>query len=180
MRKVLFILGQLTDSDVDWLTKTGQKERVSTGTVLIQEGQPIENLYIVLDGLLSVTDAELGGRELARLGAGEIVGEISMVDSHPPTSTVTALQDTILLSISKTRLGVKLEEDISFAAHFYRAIAIFLASRLRGTVTLLGYESSQPLQQEVVYQDELDENTLDTVYLAGTRFERMLKQLMNQ
>jgi CRP/FNR family cyclic AMP-dependent transcriptional regulator len=178
MRKVLFILGQLSDTDVDWLARTGQKEHIAAGTVLIQQGKPIENLYIVLQGLLSVTDAELGGRELAQLGAGEVVGEISLVDSHPPASTVTAVQDTILLTLPKARLSAKLEEDIGFAARFYRAIAIFLAHRLRGTVTRLGYGGEQPLDPAVVYQDELDENALDTVYLAGTRFERMLKQLM--
>ena len=178
MRKILFILGQLIDSDVEWLAGTGQKERIRAGTVLIQEGQPIENLYIVLDGLLSVTDVELGGQELAQLGAGEVVGEISLVDSRPPSSTVTAAQDSVLLSIPKPRLLAKIEADVGFAARFYRAIAIFLAYRLRGTVTRLGYGGEQPLNPDVVYQDELDENTLDTVYLAGTRFERMLKQLM--
>ncbi|MBN1219844.1 MAG: cyclic nucleotide-binding domain-containing protein [Anaerolineae bacterium] len=178
MRKVLFILGQLSDNDVDWLARTGQKAHISAGTVLIQQGQPIENLYIVLEGLLSVTDVELGGKELAQLGAGEVVGEISLVDSRPPSSTVTAAQDSILLSIPKPRLLTKLEEDVGFAASFYRAIAIFLAHRLRGTVTRLGYGGEQPLNPEVVYQDELDENALDAVYLAGTRFERMLKQLM--
>ncbi|NJN88151.1 MAG: hypothetical protein HC881_19965 [Leptolyngbyaceae cyanobacterium SL_7_1] len=46
MQKVLFILRELEDSDVDWLIQTGQREQVPPGTVLIHEGQPVDTLYI--------------------------------------------------------------------------------------------------------------------------------------
>ena len=173
MRKVLFILGQLTDSDVDWLTTAGRKERVPAGKVLIQEHKKIEKLYIVLEGLLSVTDAHLGGREIARLEAGEIVGEMSFVSADLPVATVTALQDTQVLSLPTASLSVKLEQDPGFAARFYRAIAVFLSDRLRATVGTLGYGEVQPPED----LDKLDENVLDNVHLAGARFERMLKKL---
>lgn len=178
MRKVLFILGQLNDADIDWLAKVGRKMRVSAQTTLIREGEPMETLYIVLDGLLSVTDVELGGQEIARLPAGEIIGEISLVDSRPPSATVTAITETILLAIPKQQLLAKLEQDVGFAARFYRAIAIFLADRLRNTVTRLGYGQTEALDESVIYQAELDDNVLDNVHLAGVRFKQILERLM--
>lgn len=179
MRKVLFIFGQLDDNDVEWLINTGRREQIPAKRVLIQEGKPIEALYLVLNGLLSVTDAELGGQELARLGAGEIVGEMSFIDSSPPASTVTALQPSTVLAIPKTALAAKLEEDTRFAAHFYRAIATFLSGRLRTTVGRLGYGDgpSLSLNEGARYADELDDSVLDNVHLAGARFERILKRL---
>ena len=129
MKKVLFILGQLNDTDVDWMTETGHKKAVPAGTALIRQGQPIDSLYIVLDGLLSVTDTRLGSRELAQLGAGEMVGEMSFVDAGPPGATVTALQDSVVLAIPRSQLWTKLEQDLGFAARFYRAIATFLSDR---------------------------------------------------
>ena len=36
MRKVLFILGQLTDSDVEWLSNNGKRTRVARGVELIK------------------------------------------------------------------------------------------------------------------------------------------------
>jgi bacteriocin-type transport-associated protein len=179
MRKVLFILGQLDDNDVEWLINTGRQEQIPAKRVLIQEGKPIEALYLVLNGLLSVTDTQLGGKELARLGAGEIVGEMSFIDSSPPASTVTALQPSTVLAIPKAALAAKLEEDMRFAAHFYRAIATFLSGRLRTTVGRLGYGDapSLSLDQDTRYADELDDSVMDNVHLAGARFERILKRL---
>ncbi len=177
MRKVLFILGQLSDLDIEWLIAAGRKEQVSAGTTLIHEGQAIDTLYLVLDGALAVSMRALDNQEVARLGAGEMVGEMSFIDARPPSATVTALQTSTVLAIPRGQLAVKLEQDAPFAARFYRALATFLSDRLRGTVSRLGYSDGQSLQEDVEYPDELDDNVLDTVHLAGARFEWMLKRL---
>jgi bacteriocin-type transport-associated protein len=179
MRKVLFILGQLSDLDIEWLITAGRKERIPTGVTLIHEGQAIDTLYLVLDGTLAVSTRALGGQEVARLGAGEMVGEMSFIDARPPSATVTAAENTILLAVPRRQLATKLEQDPGFAARFYRALATFLSDRLRGTVSRLGYGEGQSLQEDATYSDELDENVLDQVHLAGARFERILKRLNN-
>lgn len=177
MRKVLFILGQLSDDDVEWMISAGNRRDISAGTVLIHEGRPIEALYIVLEGLMTVSAAALGGKEVARLGAGEIIGEMSFVDARPPSATVTALQNSVVFALDRARLADKLERNPHFAARFYRAVAIFLSDRLRGTVSRLGYGASDQLDETVEQQDELDFAVLDTIHLAGARFERMLKRM---
>lgn len=178
MRKVLFILGQLSDGDIEWMLSTGRKERVSTGNVLIREGKAVDCVYIVLDGKLSVTVKVLGDREVARLGSGEIVGEMSFVDARPPSATVTALEDSVIFSIPRQALQNKLDRDTGFAARFYHALAVFLSDRLRSTVSRLGYGEGTGLDEDVEYEDELDTTVLDTIHLAGSRFDRMLKRLM--
>lgn len=177
MRKVLYILGQLDDADAEWLTLNGTPRRVAAGTTLIEEGKPIDALYIVLEGLFTVTAQAQRGQEVARLGVGEVLGEISFVDSRPPSATVTALQESLVFVLERARLQIKLAEDAHFAARFYRTIAVFLADRLRNTVSSLGYGSGQPLDEAIEYQGELDMQVLDNVHLAGARFERMLKRL---
>ena len=82
MRKVLYILGQLTDSDVEWLAYSGKRLKVPKGTEVIRFGVSLSQIFIVLDGELSVQTNK--GFELARVSAGEILGEMSMVDSRPP------------------------------------------------------------------------------------------------
>ena len=178
MKKVLFILGELGERDIDWMLATGSKEQIPAGTTLIQEGEPIVALYIVLDGLLAVSSKALRDQEIARLGSGEIVGEMSFVDARPPSATVTAIENSVVFSIPRSQLTLKLQQDSDFAARFYRAIAMFLSDRLRGTVVRLGYGGGQPLDEEIEYEDELDLNVLDNVYLAGSRFDQMLKRLM--
>jgi bacteriocin-type transport-associated protein len=177
MRKVLFILSELADGDVDWMIQNGTKTVVPRGTVLIEEGRPIEVLYVVLDGQLAVSLAALGGKEIARLQSGEILGELSFLDSRPPSASVTAVEPSTLLSIPRARLTRKLEGDPAFAARFYRALGVFLASRLRRSQQRLGYESDRILDEEVEHEDELDPELLEHVALAGARFDWMLKRL---
>lgn len=178
MRKVLYILGELSDSDVEWMIAHGRRERRAGGTILIQEGSPIEALYILLEGQLVVSAGAQQERELARLGAGEIVGEVSLVDLRPPSATVTVTDDALLLSIPRDVLNDKLQSDSDFAARFYRALAVFLAYRLRDTVAQLGYgEERQLIREDEKEEDELDFNVMDKMYLAGQRFDRILKRL---
>jgi bacteriocin-type transport-associated protein len=176
MRKVLFILSELADADLDWMLQHGVRESHPAGAVLIEEGKPLSVLYVLLDGQLSVSLAALGGKEVARLQSGEILGELSFLDSRPPTATVTAVSEVTVLSIDRSLLSSKLEEDAPFAARFYRALGIFLASRLRRTQKTLGY-GGEILDDEVEHEDELDPEVLENVALAGARFDWMMRRL---
>lgn len=166
MRKVLFILGQLSDHDAEWLTANGRKQVLPPEGVMIREGEPIDSLYVVLEGLLSVIDRDLGNAEVAQLGCGEVVGEMSFIDGRPPSATVRAIERTTALKVPRQALQHKIETDPAFAARFYRALAMFLSHRLR------------TLTRDNPDVDELDPNVLDSVHLAASRFDRMMKQLM--
>lgn len=175
MRKVLFILGQLSDDDVTWLAEAGKRERVASGTVLIREGEPLSSLYILLDGHLVVSVEGLG--EVARLGSGEIVGEMSFVESSPPAASVTALDGSLVLRVPSRVLQDKIDADPLFGRRFYKALAIFLSARLRGTVKRLGFGETGELDDSREMDNELDLGVLDRLHLAGARFDRLLKRL---
>jgi CRP/FNR family transcriptional regulator, cyclic AMP receptor protein len=176
MKKVLFLFGELNDVDIDWLIAQGTTVQITKGSVLIQEGQPITALYIVLDGLFGVSLGGAPGREIAQMPAGEVLGEISFLDSRPPTATVQALADSIVFAISRERLTAKLKQDSAFAARFYRALAVFLSHRLRVLTMKFRDGQSGPADKEA---DELDPDVLAGIYLGGRRFERMLKRMIS-
>jgi CRP/FNR family transcriptional regulator, cyclic AMP receptor protein len=172
MRKALQMLGILDDSDIEWLLSNGHSEHLSKGVVLIRKGVPIDNLYIVLEGKLLVqTDRAGEDVTIASLLTGEIVGEISFVDSRAPIATVVTSMDSRVLAVPSSAVRHKLERDTAFAARFYRALASFLADRLYTTTATLGYgEWDHPV-------DQLDTERLDEVWLAATRFEQVMKRL---
>lgn len=176
MRKVLLMLGQLTDRDVEWLAVNGKRRTVAKGEKIISMGKKLDSIYILLSGEMSVVVDGLC--EIARLKSGEIMGEMSLIDASPPSATVQAISESKVLEIAHRKLNDKMATDVEFAAHFYRAIATFLADRLRKTVNRLGYGEAVSLEDEGMQADELDENILDNVYLAGGRFDRMLKTLI--
>jgi CRP/FNR family transcriptional regulator, cyclic AMP receptor protein len=177
MRKILFILGELNDSDVDWLMRVGRKEHIEAGTRLIQEGYPVDAFYVVVSGEFQVVVEAVQGREIARLKSGEVFGEISFLDSRPPVATVISTQDSIVFTIPGKALQQKLEDGGSFAAHFYRAIALFLADRLRNTVGLLGYGQEYPPESPMQLVRDLSPQVVENLPIARRRLEVFVKRL---
>jgi len=171
MRKVLFIFGQLTDGDVEWIARNGKRKRLSAKTELIREGVPVETLYIVLEGELSVVHGKTR-KQIARLGAGEIVGEMSFIDARPPSATVLAATDVVVCAIPKRELARGLEQNVAFAARFYKAVATFLSDRVRKATA---HEEGGDRNDE----DELDEAVLDNLDRAGARFNDLSRLLLD-
>jgi bacteriocin-type transport-associated protein len=177
MRKVLFIFGDLRDEDIEWLAAVGQRKNFAAGSVLIQEGKPVQEVYILLEGQLSVLVASRRNEKIATLQKGEIVGELSFLDSRPPSATVVATVDSIVLAVSRDKLAAKLERDSGFAANFYRALGVFLADRLRNTMQWLGFGSSDSLRAEgQAAADEIDPELLGSVSIAARRFELLVER----
>lgn len=172
MRKVLFIFSELTDGDVEWLAQAGDRVHFEPGNVLIPLGARVDNLYFVLDGRLAIKTKS--GDPIALLESGEIVGEMSLVDPAPTTVSVEVATNCTLLRISDACVREKLASDLGFASRFYRALCVFLADRMRQTTQRMGYGAAT---DDVHAKDELNDDLLDNVHLAGARFDRMLKRL---
>jgi bacteriocin-type transport-associated protein len=199
LREILFIFAELRDSDIDWLITAGNASRITAGTILIHAGRPVEALHILLDGKItlsaledernplarafsSLEGSETPEREFARLCRGDMVGETPFVEAPPPSVTVKALEDSLVLSIPRWRLTAKLLHDVGFAARFYRVLAVLLADKQQAIVTRLGYgrliySSGQPLDKRFKYENELSSDFLAQVALAGARFDWMLKRI---
>jgi signal-transduction protein with cAMP-binding, CBS, and nucleotidyltransferase domain len=172
VRKVLLIFSELTDGDVEWLSKAGDRIHLEKGAVLVPNNSRVENLYFVLDGRLAIRSAK--GDLIRMLESGEVIGEMSLVDPAPTVVSVEIDADATLLRIPDARVREKLAADFPFAARFYRALCVFLADRIRTTTARMGYGTGVP---DPHAGDELNDDMLDSVHLAGARFDRMLKRL---
>lgn len=174
MRKALYFLGILNDADIDWLVAAGSRREIEGGHKLIEEGRSIESVYLVIDGAFSVRTAALGGREVARLLPGEVMGEMSFVDNAPPSATVVSVEPSLILDIPRRRLNAKLNEDPSFGARFYRALAMSLAARLRHSVAALAGGTAMDAEGEMGF------DALDNVSMAGARFDWIQRRLRSE
>jgi CRP/FNR family transcriptional regulator, cyclic AMP receptor protein len=172
MRKALEILGRLQDADVEWLIDQGATRHVPAGTVLIDAGVPLLSMYIVLDGQMKVL-AGPARTVVATLLAGEILGEISIVDPRPPEVAVVASMHSHVLEISRTAIMKRLAESEAFAARFYLALASYMAARLRATTTRLGYGQATAGHDA----DTLDDRAMEDISKAATYFDGMLQRL---
>lgn len=177
MRKALYILADLEDQDLLWFANVGTYQIIRSGTELITAGSLVDTLFIVVDGELNVVLPS--GKMVASIGTGDIIGEMSLIEKRAPTVSVITSTDSKLLAIPHAVISEQLEQDAGFAARFYHALAVFLADRLRSTVSQLGYgDVKLEDNQETFERDhELDESLLDNVHVAGDRMLRLINLL---
>ena len=87
--------------DLRVLAETGDRASVPAGTTFMAEGQKGQESAIIIAGEAEVLhDSQV----LARLGPGEIVGELSLLDGVPRTADVRAVTDIELLVFSRQSL----------------------------------------------------------------------------
>lgn len=75
---------------------------VAAGTRIIEEGQPGQGLYVILHGEVDVS--KIDGEEkvlLATLEAGDVFGEIALLQDEPTTATVAAATNTTVLFLHR-------------------------------------------------------------------------------
>lgn len=106
----------------------GDEEAFAQGEVLLQEGDVCARGYRILEGEVSVWKATRGGRiELARLGAGAIIGEMSLMDGEPCTASVVTLRTTRVQPFGRDAFQRRCRHDPDFSAELLQ----LLVTRLR-------------------------------------------------
>jgi CRP-like cAMP-binding protein len=99
-------------------------ERHPAGGVVFAEGDPAEHAYVVRSGEVAIS---AGGRELERLGAGAMFGEMAIVEGGARSATATAATDCEL-AVLDPRTFRRLVTDTPF---FAENVMRVMAARLR-------------------------------------------------
>jgi signal transduction histidine kinase len=92
----------LSDEKLGRIIAEGTELRVPRGEVFAREGEPIEHLYVVLDGELRITKL-VDGREMVinHYGPGVFFGEVPLLAGTPFLASGRALEDSRLFAIPK-------------------------------------------------------------------------------
>jgi len=76
-----------------------EREEIGPGAPLLREGEDGERFYVVLSGLLSVTQADRGLRRV--LKPGDYFGEVALAMDMPRTATVSPMTPVTLASCDR-------------------------------------------------------------------------------
>jgi CRP-like cAMP-binding protein len=109
-----------TDKELDRLARHAELVDFRAGEVLMTEGEPGHEFYVVVDGELGVTS---GGQTVAKLGAGSYVGEQALLDPGPRTATVTALRDTQAVLLSSREFYAAVDDVPGLARKLLQGMA---------------------------------------------------------
>ena len=76
---------------------------VKAGTVIYGKGDPGDSLFAVITGIVQISVPSVEGKDtvFAQLAAGEIVGEIALLDGRPRSADVAAVTDCELMVINR-------------------------------------------------------------------------------
>jgi CRP-like cAMP-binding protein len=123
------IFASLDERALDALLKVTSTRRLDAGEVLFRKGDQGRQLYGVLSGRLKVTASGRDGREVVLnfCDAGELIGEISLLDSNPRSATIVALEPSELLVLDRRDFLPFLERHPRVTIE----VAELLATRLR-------------------------------------------------
>jgi predicted MFS family arabinose efflux permease len=104
-------------------------ESVPAGTVVIAEGDPADDLFVVAEGTLSVRSrGEAGVEQVLRdLHAGDTFGEIGVLERRPRTATVAATTDCELYRIAGEDFLQAVSEAPRMSGLLVQTVAVRLA-----------------------------------------------------
>ena len=101
--RALPIFETLDDKSLKPLLRVAMLRHVPRHTVVLHAGDHTDNIYFVLSGVLKVQISDEEGREviLSMLGPGELFGEMGVLDDHPRSATVLAVESSEVVVIGK-------------------------------------------------------------------------------
>jgi CRP/FNR family cyclic AMP-dependent transcriptional regulator len=129
------------------LFASARSVRLNADQMLFLAGDPGDGCYLIEQGLLKVTIVSPTGGEriLAILGPGAVVGELSMIDGAPRSSSVAAVRESDLRFISRGDFQTFAERHPEVSKH----IMAMLAKRLRDTNMVIAAASFLSLKGRV-------------------------------
>jgi CRP-like cAMP-binding protein len=100
---------------------------LAPGEIVFDEGDPGDHLYVIQAGEVELSRGGAAGRRVARLGAGEFFGEMSVLVGRPRSERATARTSTRLLALDAATLEALCLERPEVAIRMLRGLAGRLA-----------------------------------------------------
>jgi CRP/FNR family cyclic AMP-dependent transcriptional regulator len=130
------LFAALPSETLDDILLQATERSVRRGQTLFQKGDEGSYLVAVLSGRIRISATSPEGRELTlnMIDAGEVFGEMALLDGKPRSADATAIEDSDLMMVERRHFLPKLMASHDLAL---RVIAV-LCERLRDTSETLG------------------------------------------
>ena len=118
----------LTPTQLEWVAQRAHRRVFEAGRNVLTIEQPGEAVYVILHGTVKI-HIEQGERDVivSILGAGDLLGEMSLIDSVGRSASAVTLEDSLLLWMDKLTFNYMLDNFTPVARNLVR----ILSSRVR-------------------------------------------------
>lgn len=116
---------ELAPEDLRLICNYGVIKNYPKHSILINEGDRSDALYIILSGRVKVYASEAGGKEvlLTIMGAGEFFGELALIDEAPRSASVSTLEACSLGVVARSGFLRCIAEHPELALKLIRALS---------------------------------------------------------
>ncbi len=136
------LLRGLAEPEVKEVLHSGTVVRVQKGNLVIRAGDPGNDMYMVMSGVLEV---RARGHVIETLGKGQMFGEMSFLSRRPRTADVAAVTDAEVLLLTREFLERLTRGAPAVASRLLMNLSMYLVDRLQNTtrslVDAMGRES---------------------------------------
>jgi CRP-like cAMP-binding protein len=125
------LFARLSDEETDAILAHARMAKYAAGDQIVAKGDPGDSMMAVLNGRVSIGVPSLDGRQvvLSVLRAGDVFGEIALLDGKERTADATALTDCEILIVPRRSLWSLLERRPNLCID----LMLILCDRLRHT-----------------------------------------------
>jgi len=129
----LHIFGGLTKEEATAVWHSVIQKRFAAGEQILEEGAGVQALWIIMEGECSVSRGFGNGekRELARLKAGDVFGEMSFIRTAPHSANIFAETDVVTCAWQREDFLKLTEESPNAGFQIAANIGAVLAERIR-------------------------------------------------
>jgi CRP-like cAMP-binding protein len=134
--KEVSLFDGIQDNALSQIFKLGKVSNFRAGDIVIKEGQPGGNLYIVITGRAEVSKngkVPDKRKHLAEINRGSIFGEMSVFDDAPYSATIKAREDFSVHVIKGEDFKKFLKKNPDLAYEVFCTLISLISSRLRRT-----------------------------------------------
>jgi CRP/FNR family transcriptional regulator, cyclic AMP receptor protein len=108
----------LDKKELHTLAESSQERKYSAGTRIMSQGDTGVGLYIITSGKVRITHSSSPDRaeeDLGTAGAGDVLGEMALLDDLPRSASITAVEDVtaLLLPVWEFRTVLRNHPEIA-------------------------------------------------------------------
>lgn len=122
------LFGGLIDAQLDILVGRIRTEEFAAGAEVMHQGERGDRLYCLVEGEVEV---RRDGKAIVRLGPGETIGEMELIDMQPRSATVVTLTPCLLYGLALRDILALQREDLPSFTLVIMNLARDLSRRLR-------------------------------------------------
>ncbi|HSO23345.1 MAG TPA: Crp/Fnr family transcriptional regulator [Chondromyces sp.] len=97
------LFSELNETELQEIAALAQTRSAPTDTTIFHEGDPADSIFLVVGGRVKVVTTSSDGKEfiLSVLGAGQVFGEMGLLEAAPRSASVVSITEVELLIIKR-------------------------------------------------------------------------------